>query len=233
MRSGRLGAIRKVVAEYSQGWLAQPVEREGNQQAAWRSDPLAAGAGGCIADIGVHAFHLAEFVSGQHVSRIYADLASVVAGRVLDDDCQLLLRFSGGARGVLLASQIAAGDRNGLRIRVWGERGGLDWSQEEPDRLTVNWIDAPSQVLHAGSTYLSEPARRASRLPPGHPEGFIEALANLYGDYAEAIRAGTPLDHARLPGIDAGVRGLEFVEQAVAASRAGSWAQLDDMERIG
>ncbi len=230
VRSGRLGAIRKVVAEYSQGWLAQPVEREGNQQAAWRSDPLAAGAGGCIADIGVHAFHLAEFVSGQLVSRIYADLSSVVAGRVLDDDCQLLLRFSGGARGVLLASQIAAGDRNGLRIRVWGERGGLDWRQEQPDQLIVNWSDAPSQVFHAGSSYLSEPAQRARRLPAGHPEGFIEALANLYRDYAEAIRCGAPLDQDRIPGIEAGVRGLGFVAGALAANRTGSWHQLNGME---
>jgi predicted dehydrogenase len=232
VRSGGLGAIRKVIAEYSQGWLARPVEREGNQQAAWRADPAVAGVGGCIADIGVHAFHLAEFISGQRVSRVYADLASVVPGRALDDDCQLLLRFAGGARGALLASQIAAGDRNGLRIRVWGEAGGLDWSQETPDRLVVNWIDAPSQVLHAGSSYLSEPARRVSRLPAGHPEGFIEALANLYRDYAEAIRAGTPLDQGRVPGIDAGVRGLGLVEGAVAANRTGSWFQLDGMEQM-
>ncbi|HEY0341838.1 MAG TPA: Gfo/Idh/MocA family oxidoreductase [Steroidobacteraceae bacterium] len=230
VRSGRLGTIRKIVAEYSQGWLARPVERDGNQQAAWRSDPAIAGAGGCIADIGVHAFHLAEFISGLRVTRMCADLAAVVPGRVLDDDCQILLRFANGARGVLLASQIAAGDRNGLRIRIWGEAGGLDWSQETPDRLVLNWIDAPTQVLHAGSSYLSEPARGVSRLPPGHPEGFIEALANLYRDYAVAIRVGTPLDHDRVPGIDAGVRGLGFVTGALAANGTGSWLQLDDME---
>jgi predicted dehydrogenase len=227
VRSGRLGAIRKIVAEYSQGWLARPVEREGNQQAAWRSDPAIAGTGGCIADIGVHAFHLAEFISGQRVSRLYADLAAVVPGRVLDDDCQVLLRFANGARGALLASQIAAGDRNGLRIRLWGEEGGIDWSQETPDRLVVNWIDAPTQVLHAGSSYLSEAGRGVSRLPPSHPEGFIEALANLYRDYAVAIRVGTPLDHSRVPGIDAGVRGLSFVAAALAANGTGSWLPLD------
>jgi predicted dehydrogenase len=230
VRSGRLGAIRRVIAEYSQGWLARPFEHEGNKQAAWRADPSLAGVGGCVADIGVHAFHLAEFISGHRVSGIYADLASVVQGRVLDDDCQLLLRFANGARGALLASQIAAGDRNALRIRVWGEAGGLDWSQEQPGRLMVNWSDAPSQVLHAGSPYLSESAQRASRLPAGHPEGFIEALANLDRDYAEAIRSDAPLDQDKIPGIDAGVRGLGFVAGAVAANRTGSWFQLDGME---
>lgn len=233
VRSGRLGALRRVIIEYSQGWLARPVEREGNLQAAWRSDPAIAGIGGCIADIGVHAFHLAEFVTGTPVESLYADLASIVAGRTLDDDCQVLLRFTGGARGVLLASQIAAGERNGLHLRIWGERGGLDWHQEQPDRLTINWADAPSQVLFAGSSYLSGPARCSSRLPAGHPEGFIEALANLYRDYAEAIRAGAPLDSGRVPGIEAGLRSLEFVQRAVTGGQAGGWARLSDAEQMG
>lgn len=227
VRSDRLGTLRRVVVEYSQGWLAQSIERSGNVQAAWRADPAIAGTGGCIGDIGVHAFHLAEFVCGLPVERIYADLASVVEGRLLDDDCQLLLRFAGGARGVLLASQIAAGSRNGLHLRIWGERGGLDWHQEEPDRLTLSWVDAPTQVLFAGSPYLSEPARRLARLPAGHPEGFIEALANLYRDYAQAIRAGVPLDEDQVPGIDAGARGVEFVQRAVTGSHTGEWARLD------
>jgi predicted dehydrogenase len=230
VRSGRLGALRRIVVEYSQGWLAQSVEHSGNVQAAWRADPAIAGAGGCIGDIGVHAFHLAEFVCGMPVERIYADLGSVVAGRLLDDDCQLILRFEGGARGVLLASQIAAGSRNGLHLRIWGERGGLEWYQEEPDRLTVSWADAPSQVLFAGSPYLSAPARRLARLPAGHPEGFIEALANLYREYAQAIRAGVPLDEDKVPGIDAGTRGVEFVQRAVAGSHTGEWARLDNLE---
>ena len=231
-RGGRLGTIRRVVVEYSQGWLAKPIEHEGNAQAAWRSDPSAAGVGGCIADIGVHAFHLAEFVTGACVERLFADLAPVVAGRVLDDDCQLLLRFAGGARGVLLASQIAAGERNGLHLRVWGERGSLDWRQEEPDRLTLGWVDAPSQVLFAGSPYLGEPARRLSRLPAGHPEGFIEALANLYREYAAAIRTGVPLDSDKVPGIDAGLRGVQFVQHAVTANQAQDWTRPDEMERL-
>lgn len=227
VESGRLGAIRRVVAEYSQGWLSRPIEREGNAQAAWRTDPAAAGAGGCIADIGVHALHLAELVTGCPVEQVYADLAAVVPGRVLDDDCEVLLRFAGGARGALLASQIAAGDRNGLSLRVWGENGGLQWLQEEPDRLLVNWLDAPSQVLHASSPYLSEAARRASRLPSGHPEGVIESLANLYLNYAAMIRAGEPLNPRIVPGIDAGVRGVEFVDRAVESSRQGGWVRLE------
>lgn len=233
VRSGRLGALRRVIVEYSQGWLARPVEREGNLQAAWRSDPAIAGIGGCIGDIGVHAFHLAEFATGTPVESLYADLASIVAGRTLDDDCQVLLRFTGGARGVLLASQIAAGERNGLHLRIWGERGGLDWHQEQPDRLTINWANAPSQVLFAGSGYLSGPARRSGRVPAGHPEGFIEALANLYRDYAEAIRAGAPLDSSRVPGIEAGLRSLEFVQRAVTGSQTGDWARLNDSEQMG
>jgi predicted dehydrogenase len=226
VRSGKLGAIRKIVVEYSQGWLARAVENEGNEQARWRTDPSQAGVGGCIADIGVHAFHLAEYVTGERITRLCADLGSVVAGRKLDDDCNILLRFEHGARGVLHASQIASGDRNGLRLRAWGEQGGLDWSQEDPNTLRVNGIDAPTQVLHAGSSYLSEAARRASRLPVGHPEGFIEALANLYSDYADCVGRGVALDPGQVPGIEAGLRGLVFVERAVAASRGLCWTEL-------
>jgi predicted dehydrogenase len=228
VRCGKLGRVRKVVVEYSQGWLARPVEREGNPQAAWRADPALAGAGGCSGDIAVHAFHLAEFVTGLAVTEMCADLGTVVAGRTLDDDCNALLRFDNGARGVLHATQIATGNRNDLQIRVWGDAGGLQWRQESPDRLELLWPEQPAQVLHAGSPYLSEPARRYSRLPPGHPEGFIEALANLYRDFASAIRGGTPLDATNVPGIEDGVRGLRFVEQAIAASRARAWMPIEE-----
>lgn len=220
---GRLGAIRKVVVEYSQGWLAQPIEQSGDKQASWRADPAQAGVGGCIADIGVHAFNIAEFVSGHSVTRICPDLSRVVPGRTLDDDCNILLRFDNGAPGVLVASQIATGDRNGLRLRVYGELGGLEWSHEDPSVLTVNWRDAPTQILHAAAGYLSAPARSASRIPTGHPEGFIEAFANLYRDMADAIVGGAP---SCVPGIDDGVRGMAFVTRAVEASGAG-WTDLE------
>lgn len=227
IRRGDLGAIRKIVVEYAQGWLSQPIEQDGDKQAGWRADPAQAGVGGCIGDIGTHAFNLAEFVGGVPVMALCADLAAVVPGRVLDDDCNMLLRFAGGARGVLIASQISAGARNGLNIKVYGEKGGLTWSHERHTELTLDWVDAPTQVLHAGSPYLSAAARAASRIPTGHPEGFIEAFANLYRDFADAIGAGRS-EAGPVPGVADGVRGMAFVETAVAASRAGKgWVPLE------
>ncbi len=225
VRRGDLGAVRKVVVEYAQGWLSRPLEHGADKQAGWRADPAQSGVGGCIADIGVHAFNIAEFVSGARVERLCADLARVVPGRTLDDDCNVLLRFAGGARGVLIASQISAGARNGLRISVYGEKGSLSWSHERHAELTVDWLEAPTQVLHAGSPWLSASARAASRIPTGHPEGFIEAFANLYRDFADAIAEGRR-DTGLVPGIAEAVRGMAFVETAVAASGAG-WVDLD------
>ena len=224
---GELGRIRKVVVEYAQGWLSEPVERSGSKQAAWRADPEQAGAGGCIGDIGVHAFNLAEFIVGEPVSRLCADLAAVVPGRVLDDDCNVLLRFEGGARGVLIASQICAGARNDLNIQVYGERGGLSWSHERPSELRLDWLDAPSQTLHGAATYLGAGAQAASRIPTGHPEGFIEAFANLYRGMADALVEGRT-DPAPVPGIAEGLRAMAFVERAVAASRdEAGWVALE------
>ena len=225
VRRGDLGAVRKIVVEYAQGWLSRPIERDGDKQAGWRADPAQAGVGGCIGDIGTHAFNLAEFIGGAPVVRLCADLAAVVPGRRLDDDCNVLLRFAGGARGVLIASQISAGGRNGLSIKVYGETGGLAWSHERPAELTVDWLDAPSQVLHAGAGYLSAPARAASRIPTGHPEGFIEAFANLYRDFADAIVEGRS-GADPVPGIADALRGMAFVETAVAANGQG-WVDLE------
>jgi predicted dehydrogenase len=223
---GDLGRVRKIVVEYSQGWLSEPVERGDSKQATWRADPEQAGPGGAVGDIGVHAFNLAEFIGGARVEKLCADLGSVVPGRTLDDDCNVLLRFEGGARGVLIASQISAGARNGLRIAVYGEKGGLSWSHEDHTTLRLDWLDKPTQVLHAGAPYLSQEVREASRLPTGHPEGFIEAFANLYRDFAEAIVSGRK-DAAPVPGIHDGVRGMMFVETAVAASRSeAGWLKL-------
>jgi predicted dehydrogenase len=227
---GDLGEIRKVVVEYSQGWLSDRLEDTGQKQAAWRSDPAQAGLGGCVGDIGVHAFNIVEFVTGRRVATICAALTHVVHGRRLDDDCNVLLKLDNGAPGVLHASQIAAGERNGLRLRVYGEKGGLDWSQEDPNRLCINWVDQPSQILHgAGNApYLSAANRSAFRLPLGHPEGFIEAFANIYRDFARAIRAKTELGDL-VPSIDAGVRGMAFVKGAVDSSGDGSrWLALPE-----
>ena len=219
---GDLGMVRKVVVEYAQGWLSEPIEQTGNRQASWRANPGEAGAGGAIGDIGVHAFNLAEFITRARVERLCSDLASVVPGRALDDDCNVLMRFQGGARGVLIASQVSAGGRNGLRISVYGEKGGLTWSHERHTELMLDWLDRPSQVLHAGSPYLSSEAQAASRLPSGHPEGFIEAFANIYRDVADAVAGKVaPL----LPGIDVGLRGMAFVECAVEANGKG-WVEL-------
>ena len=224
---GDLGAVRKVVVEYAQGWLSRPIERDGdNKQAAWRADPARSGVGGCIGDIGVHAFNIAEFVAGVRVERLCADVATVVPGRSLDDDCNVLLRFANGARGVLIASQVSAGARNGLRLSVYGEKGGLTWSHERPNELTLDWLDGPSQVLHAGSAYLGAAARAVTRLPTGHPEGFIEAFANIYRDFADAILGGP--GGGLVPDIVEGVRGMAFVERAVAASRdEAGWVALE------
>jgi predicted dehydrogenase len=226
VRRGDLGAVRKVVVEYAQGWLSKPLEQTGDKQASWRSDPGQSGVGGCIGDIGVHAFNMAEFVTGLSVERLFADLATVVPGRRLDDDCNVLLRFGGGARGVLIASQISAGARNDLTLKVYGEKGGLTWSHERHTELTVDWLDGPTHTLHAASGYLGATARAASRLPTGHPEGFVEAFANIYRDFAVAIATGEPA--ALVPGIREGVRGMAFVERAVAASRdAAGWVDLE------
>jgi len=212
---GALGQVRKIVVEYSQGWLSQQVA---SKQADWRADPAQSGVGGCITDIGVHAFHLSEFVTGLSVESVMADLSTVVPSRVLDDDCNVLLRYGNGARGVLVASQIAAGDRNGLRLRVYGETGGLDWAQETPNTLTMNWHDRPTEVLHAGSPYVGHP----SRFPPGHPEGYLEAFATLYSDFANQIAGGVSL----VPGIDDGVRGMAFIETAIQSSQVRAWKEL-------
>lgn len=224
--AGAIGTVRKVVVEYFQGWLAEPIEARGNRQAAWRTDPARSGVGGCIGDIGVHAFHLAEFVTGLSTQRLLADLGSVVPGRHLDDDCNILLRMTGGVRGTLLASQVAIGEANGLRLRVYGSLGGIDWRQEVPDKLNLHHLNGNSEILRGGSASLGIDAQAATRLPAGHPEGYLEAFANLYRDFATVLRGGhAPL----LPGITDGVRSLRFVEAAVAASRDESgWVTLDE-----
>lgn len=219
--AGELGRVRKVVVEYPQGWLAGKAE---GKQAEWRVDPASAGAGGCIGDIGVHAFQLAEFVTGLKVTSILPDLAAVVPGRALDDDCTVLLRFENGARGVLLASQIEVGERNGLRIRCYGDKGGLVWKQEEPNALTLLHGDGRTEILQAGDAHLGPAATSRTRTPGGHPEGYLEAFANLYRDFAAMLRGE---DAPLLPGIADGLRGMAFIDTAVRANQGDPrWTDL-------
>jgi len=221
VRSGELGEIRKVIVEYNQGWLASKLEQTGHKQASWRTDPARAGLGGAIADIGSHAEHLVSYVTGLEIESICADLTSFVPGRALDDDANLLIRFVGGARGVLIASQVCVGSRNDLRLRVWGDAAGLEWRQHEPDHLLLTSDSGPERVYRRGAQSLGPPASRATRLPPGHPEGFIEAFANVYRNTFDAVRAGAgprsgPIhDH---PDVYDGARGVHFIESAVRSA---------------
>ncbi|RIV87744.1 Gfo/Idh/MocA family protein [Aurantiacibacter zhengii] len=225
--AGALGGLRKVVVEYPQGWLAGEAE---GKQAEWRVDPARAGAGGCIGDIGVHAFNLAEFVTGQRVSQVFPDLAAVVPGRKLDDDCTVLLRFENGMRGVLLASQIEVGELNGLRIRVYGESGGMVWHQETPNTVTWHKIDGKTELLRAGDSSLGPAATSVTRTPGGHPEGYLEAFANLYRDFAALLRGQ---DAPMLPGLDEGMRSMLFIDTSVSANaEQAGWTQLPRQERI-
>jgi predicted dehydrogenase len=227
---GELGAVRKVLVEYTQGWLAEPIERDGQKQAAWRVDPEHAGAGGALGDIGVHAFQLAEFVSGRQVRQLAADLYRIVPGRMLDDDATVLLRFDGGASGVLIASQIFVGDENNLRLRVVGAKAQLDWQQLDPNSLWLKSGDGPAQLLRTGHPGTGADAKAARRVPSGHPEGYIEAFGNLYREFALSLQQGPPTmaqaTRNKVPGIGAALRGMAFVETAVASSAAGQVWQV-------
>ena len=224
--SGAIGQLRKVFVEYPQGWLSEDQAARGSKQAIWRGEPEQAGPSGCMADIGTHAFNLAEFVSGQRIVRICATLGTHVGGRQLDDDGAALFQMNEGASGVLVASQVCAGEENALRLRVYGEKGGLEWCQEEPNSLVQRTLGEPVRVLRAGvdQIWLCDEARRRMRLPAGHPEGYLEAMANLYGDFADAIRAP---GLTGFPGIEAAIRGMAFVEAAVASHLSDSkWTTL-------
>jgi predicted dehydrogenase len=225
VRAGELGEIRKVVVEYNQGWLATALETEGNKQAAWRSDPARSGGAGAVGDIGSHAENLVGTVTALRLESICADLTAFVPGRAVDDDASILLRFAGGARGVLVASQVNTGLENGFRLRVSGTLGTIEWWQEDPNRLTHFPLDGPLRVLTRGAPWLHASALRASRIPPGHPEGFIEAFANVYRGVAAAVRAhaagqtADPLD-ADFPGVEEGARGVRFIGAVLASARS-------------
>ena len=223
--AGELGALRKVVVEYPQGWLATKLEDSDQKQAAWRTDPKRSGIAGAMGDIGTHAENLAEYVTGLKISEVCADLTAFVPGRALDDDGNILLRFDNGARGILHASQISVGEENDLNIRVYGTKGGLQWHQMEPNTLLVKWMDRPTQIYRTGVGELCEAAQNAQRIPAGHPEGYLEAFGNIYRNFAKCVQArlsGTEPEAVfqDFPTIADGVRGMQFIETVVASSRS-------------
>ena len=228
VKEGKLGKIRKVWVEYAQGWLSKLSEREGNAQAAWRTDPKKSGKSSVMGDIGTHAAHLAEYITGAKISDVCAELNTMVEGRLLDDDGSVMLKFDNGAKGVLMASQVAAGEENNLKIRIYGEKGGIEWMQHEPNTLHAKWLDQPAQVLRAGGNYgthLSSTAIQSCRTPGGHPEGYLEAFANIYRNFA--LTLGCKIDGTTptaeildFPGIEDGLRGMAFIDNVVASSQS-------------
>jgi predicted dehydrogenase len=235
VEQGDLGRIYKVVVHYQQGWLARPIERQGQMQASWRTDPKQSGAAGCMGDIGTHAANLAEYITGQKITEICADLTTFVKGRRLDDDGNCLIRFRGGAKGVLFASQVSIGEENNLAIWVYGENRSLEWHQEEPNHLIVNELDQARQVWRRGNGYIgakSAAAARNSRLPCGHPEAFFEAFANNYMNFVDTVRAKLERRKASalekdFPGVEEGVRGMQFIAAVVKSSQLGAkWVKL-------
>ena len=223
IKDGKLGNIRKIVVEYPQGWLATRIEESDQKQAAWRTDPSRSGAAGAMGDIGTHAENLAEYITGLKITEICADLTAFVPGRRLDDDGNILLRFEKGAKGVLNASQISVGEENALNIRVYGEKGGLEWHQMEPNTLKVKWMDQPVQLYRTGVGTLYPEATAHTRIPAGHPEGYLEAFANIYRNFAHCLQSKlegkqpNPL-HLDFPSITDGVRGMRFIEKVVESS---------------
>jgi predicted dehydrogenase len=225
VRAGRLGTMRKAMVEYTQDWLMEPLERQGNRQAAWRTDPARAGISCCVGDIGTHAAHLLEFISGQKISSVCADLSSFVTGRTLDDDANMLLRLDGGAKGTLVCSQIACGEENALAIRLYGSAGGLEWHQQEPNTLIFKPSGAaPWEYLRTGRGGASDAARAVTRLPAGHPEGYLEAFGILYRNFIADVRrvAAGQAPQRDYPTAQDGVRGLRFIEAAVRSSGRGA-----------
>lgn len=231
VRKGELGKIRKVVAEYSQGWLSQAIEEEEHKQAAWRTDPEQAGASGCLGDIGTHVENIIRYITGLEIDQLCAEFTTFVGGRRLEDDASVLLRYKGGAKGVLHASQVCAGEENGLAIRVYGSNASLEWRQEAPNELIVRYPGAPSRIYRPGNPNLDDSAKRFVRLPSGHPEGFIEAFANIYREVARSIHHeldGKPIPaDCDYPTIDDGIIGMAFLATAVESAQAGGvWRSL-------
>ncbi len=225
LQQGILGKIRKVYVEYPQGWLSTFLEKTGQTQAAWRTDPKRSGKAGSMGDIGTHAFNLAEYVTGLKVTSICSNVNTIVEGRMLDDDGAAFLRFDSGASGVLMATQIAAGEENNVKIRVYAEKGGLEWKHEDTNTLLVKWLDKPVEIYRAGTGYLDPFASHNCRTPAGHPEGFLEAFANLYRNFVLTVRAKingeTPKpEWLDFPGVEEGIRGMAFIENIIESGKS-------------
>ncbi|GAB1450954.1 Gfo/Idh/MocA family oxidoreductase [Draconibacterium sp.] len=219
---GKLGKIRKIFVEYPQGWLSSKLEDTGNLQASWRTDPKRSGKAGCMGDIGTHVHHLAEYMTGLKVTSLCAELNIFVPNRLLDDDGAALLRFDNGAKGVLMATQIAAGEENAIRVRIYGDKGGIDWEQMEPNTLRVKWLGQPMQVLRVGTSMDSAIAAYNTRVPGGHPEGYLEAFANIYRNFASTVRAKAngekpTAEMLDFPDVEDGIRGMQFIDTVVKA----------------
>ncbi|QBK05428.1 gfo/Idh/MocA family oxidoreductase [Hylemonella gracilis] len=231
VREGALGSIRLVQVEYVQDWLTEPLEATGQKQAAWRTDPKRSGAGGCVGDIGTHAYQLAGFVTGLQPTQLCAELSTFVPGRALDDNVQVMLRYANGARGLLWASQVAPGNENGLRLRVYGDKGGLEWRQEHPNQLHWSPFGQPTQTIARGTGAANGDAARVTRLPSGHPEGYLEGFATVYSEIAQALHAAregkaAPADVV-FPTIADGVHGMAFIEAAVRSATEGArWVEV-------
>ena len=230
VQSGELGKIRKIVVEYNQGWLATDLAATGQKQASWRADPSKSGLAGAMGDIGSHAENLLSTITALEIKEICADLSSFVEGRLLDDDASILMRLENGAKAVLLASQIAVGEENNLKISIFGEKASLIWKQEDPNYLIYKTLDKPMQTLKRGNDYLCEAAKAASRLPSGHPEGFIEAFANIYLEFALSLRAkqaGKAWDKYDFPNLNDGLRGVRFIEKTVKSAKSDhKWTEF-------
>ncbi|MBY0477325.1 MAG: Gfo/Idh/MocA family oxidoreductase [Chitinophagaceae bacterium] len=225
LKSGALGKIRKVYVEYPQGWLSTFLEKTGQAQASWRTDPKKSGKAGSMGDIGTHAFNLAEYVTGLQVTHLCADINIVVEGRMLDDDGAAFLKFNNGATGVLMATQIAAGEENNVKIRVYGEKGGIEWKHEDANTLLVKWLDKPTEIYRTGGGYNSSFAAHNTRTPAGHPEGFLEAFANLYRNFVLTVRAKIDGEQPKeewldFPGVNEGVRGMAFVNNVIESGES-------------
>ena len=225
IEEGAIGKVRKVVVEYPQGWLSTRLEESEQKQASWRTDPKRSGIAGAMGDIGTHAENLAEYITGLQITELCADLSTFVEGRLLDDDGNVLLRFDNGAKGILHASQISAGEENDLNIRIYGEKGGLEWRQMEPNSLIAKWLDQPTQVMRTGVGDLYPEATAHTRIPAGHPEGYLEAFANIYRNVALCVRSrlnGETPDsvYEDFPTVDDGIRGMRFIEKVVASSNS-------------
>ena len=225
IQKGKIGAVRKIVVEYPQGWLSTKLEDTEQKQASWRTDPKRSGIAGAMGDIGTHAENLAEYISGLKIKRLCADINALVEGRKLDDDGNVLIEFDNGARGILFASQISAGEENNLRIRIYGEKAGLEWAQQEPNTLIVRWLDKPMEIMRTGVGKLYPETQHATRIPAGHPEGYLEAFANIYRNFALCLRAHLEGKKPKalyldFPTVEDGVRGMRFIEKVIESGKS-------------